>query len=90
MDLTKLIKEKVKQDKVLLGYKSVMKLIKSGRPELVVYANNIPEERKKTLEHNTKIANVKIQEYPNDGVNLGLVCGKPFPVSVLAIKRGKK
>jgi large subunit ribosomal protein L30e len=90
MDLTKLIKDKVKQDKVLLGYKSVMRLIKSGRPELVVYANNIPEDRKKILEHNTKIANVKIQEYPNDGVNLGLVCGKPFPVSVLAIKRGKK
>ncbi len=67
-----------------------MKFLKSGRPELIIYANNIPEEKKKTLEHNAKISNIKIQEYPNDGVNLGLVCGKPFPVSVLAMKRGKK
>ncbi len=89
MDLTKLIKEKVKQKKVLLGYKTVMKFLKNGRPALIIYANNIPEEKKKTLEHNAKISNVKIQEYPKDGVNLGLICGKPFSVSFLAIKRGK-
>jgi len=90
MDLTKRIKEKVKQKKVLLGYKTVMKFLKSGRPELIIYANDIPEEKKKTLDHNAEISNVKIQEYPNDGVNLGLVCGKPFPVSVLAMKRDKR
>lgn len=90
MDLTKLIKEGVKQKKVLLGYKSVMKFLKSGRPELIIHANNIPEEKKKSLEHNAKISNVEIKEYPNDGINLGLVCGKPFSVSVLAIKRRKK
>jgi len=88
MDLTKLIKEKIKKKKILLGYNTVMKFLKSGRPELIIYANNFPEEKKKILKHNAQISNVKIEEYPNDGVNLGLVCGKPFPVSVLAIQRG--
>jgi len=90
MDISKLIKEKIKQDKVLLGYKSVMKSLKSSRPELIVYANNLPDDRKKMIEHNAKISNVEIKEYPNDNVNLGLVCGKPFSVSILAIKRSKK
>ncbi len=90
MNIEKLIKERVKQDKILLGYKSVIKSLKSSRPEIIVYANNLPEDRKKIVEHNAKISNVEIKEYPNDSVNLGLVCGKPFPVSVLAIKRSKK
>ena len=90
MTIEKTIKEKMKQEKVLLGYKSVMKSLKTSRPEVIVYANNLPDERRKMLEHNAKISNVEIKEYPNDSVNLGLVCGKPFSVSVLAIKRSKK
>jgi len=90
MDITKLIKTKVKEKKVILGYRIVIKFIKTGHPELIVFANNIPEEKRRMIEHNAKIAKIEIKEYPNDGVNLGLVCGKPFPVSVLAIKRSKK
>ena len=90
MDIIKLIREKTKENKVILGYNTVMKSIKSGHPELIVIANNLPEDKKRIIEHNAKVAKVKFEEYPNDGVNLGLVCGKPFPVGVLAIKRSKK
>jgi len=90
MDLTDIIKAKTKENKVILGYNTVMKLIKTGNPELIVIANNFPDDKRKTVEHNAKIANVELKEYPNDGVNLGLVCGKPFAVGVLAIKRSKK
>lgn len=90
MDITKIIKSKTKEKKIILGYKTVIKLMKSGRPELIIYANNFPEEKKKTIDRNAKISKVEVKEYPNDGVNLGLVCGKPFPVGVLAIKRSKK
>ena len=90
MELEKLIKERLKENKIALGFNTVMKSLKSGDPELIVYANNIPEDRKKTIEHNAQISNVEIKEYPGDNVNLGILCGKPFPVSVLAIKRSKK
>lgn len=90
MELTKLIKERIKQDKVIIGYKTVIKSLKSSHPELVVVASNIPDDKRKMIELNTKTSKVQVKEYPNDGVNLGLLCGKPFSVSVLAIKRGKK
>jgi len=90
MDLAKLIKTKVKENKITLGYRTVIKSIKTGRPELIVFSNDIPEEKRRMIEHNAKIAKIEIKEYPSDGVNLGLVCGKPFPVSVLVIKRSKK
>ena len=90
MDLEKTIKENLKEDKVIIGFKSVIKILKKGSPQMIVLANNIPEENKKMIIHNAQISNVEIKEYQNDSVNLGLVCGKPFPVSVLAIKRSKK
>jgi len=90
MELAKLIKEKIKHDKVVIGYKTVIKSLKSDRPELVVLASNTPEDKKKMIELNAKISKVQVKEYPKDSVDLGLLCGKPFSVSVLAIKRGKK
>jgi large subunit ribosomal protein L30e len=90
MELTDLIKEKSKENKLIIGYDTVMKFIKNENPELVILANNFPDDKKKIIEHNAKLAKVEVKEYPNDSVNLGLVCGKPFSIGVLAIKRTKK
>ncbi len=90
MELTKLIKEKIKQKKIIIGYKTVIKSLKNTHPELVIFAANIPSDKKKMIELNAKISKVQVKEYPKDSIGLGLLCGKPFSVSVLAIKRGKK
>jgi len=86
MELKKIIQEAVKNEKAILGYRRVMKAIKMGNVKLVVMANNIPREMKENVEHNAKIGNVEVKTFKNDSVNLGLICGKPFSVSVLAIK----
>ena len=90
MELEKLIKEKTKKGRVLLGFKSVIKSLKTEKPELVVVASNIPVDKKKMIEQNAKISKVQVREYKKDNVNLGLLCGKPFSVSALAVKRSKK
>jgi len=90
MELEKLIKEKTKEGKILLGFKTVIKSLKSSKPELVVVANNIPDDKRKIVELNAKVSKVQVKEYKKDNVSLGLLCGKPFSVSVLAVKRGKK
>lgn len=90
MEITKLIKTRLKQNKIILGYNTVMKSIKTSHPEIIVFANNFPEEKRRMIKHNAKIIKIEVKEYSKDSVNLGLVCGKPFPVGVLAIKRSKK
>lgn len=90
MDVTKLIKASVKENKIVLGFENVMKILKIGKPSLIVYANNLPNNKIKEIEYNAKNSNVEVKKYPKDGVDLGLVCGKPFPVGSLAIKGGKK
>jgi len=90
MELETLIKEKIKQNKIIIGYKTVIKSLKNDHPELIVIAANTPADKKKMIEHNAKISKIQVKEYSKDSVDLGLLCGKPFSVSVLAIKRGKK
>lgn len=90
MELTNLIKTKIKQNKVTFGYKNVIKLTKTQKPELIIIVKNFPKDKRRILEYNAKISKIEIKEYSDDGINLGLLCGKPFPISVLAIKRSKK
>ena len=77
----------LKEKKVVIGYKQVLRQIKIGNPKIIVYANNLPKEKLEELEHNTKIGNIKTYKFSKDSIELGLVCKKPFSVSVLAIKR---
>lgn len=86
MDLSNLIREKVKRKEVVIGYNNVIKLLKTGKPRMIVISNNIPSDKKDVIIHNAKLSKVEIKEFDNDSVSLGLVCGKPFSVSVLAIK----
>ena len=81
-DVTKLIRE----GEITYGYKEVMRMIKNGRGKLVVMANNIPENRKKEIEHNAKISGIKIEVFDGSSRKLGLLCGKPYPISVLVVE----
>jgi large subunit ribosomal protein L30e len=87
MNITKIIKDAIKEDKAILGYNRVIKSIKTQKPKVIIYANNIPKSKLENIIYNTNLAKIETMKYENDGMNLGLVCGKPFSVSVLAIKR---
>lgn len=90
MGIVERIKSGVKDNKIIMGYERVLTEIKTKRPTLVIYANDLPDEKRREIEHNAKVAKVRLEKYPDDGISLGLVCGKPFPVGVLAIKKGSK
>ena len=90
MDLKKIIKDAVKENRVILGYDRSIKEIKTKRPKIVIYANNIPKDKLDNIIHNANLAKIDAKEYQDDNVNLGLVCGKPFSVSVLAVKGSER
>jgi large subunit ribosomal protein L30e len=86
MSLTDIILDAIKQKRVLFGYRQSIKEIKSGKPELIVIAKNIPENLRKEIEHNAKIFNLKMEVFEGSSKDLGALCGKPFPISTLVIK----
>lgn len=76
----------LKENKVIIGYKESIDFIKSNKPKLVVMTKNIPENMRKEIEHNAKIFGLEVIIFDGSSKELGVVCGKPFPISTLVIK----
>ena len=86
MAVTEEIQSAVKSGKAIIGFKESIKFIKNDAPRLVVMAKNIPEEMRKELEHNAKIGGIKLEIFNGSSKDLGIIVGKPFPVSTISVK----
>ena len=85
-DINKAIRLVVKTGKVTFGFKETLEALRGGKTKLVVYANNIPEEKKKRLQDFSKFYETPQLQYAGSGIDLGVVCGKPFNISAVAVK----
>ncbi|MEK6843342.1 MAG: 50S ribosomal protein L30e [Candidatus Micrarchaeota archaeon] len=85
MDLNKAIRMVVDTGKVELGSDKAKKIALMGTAKLLVLANNIPKHSLNDLEHYAKLSNLPIIEYKGNSLELGTICGKPFPVSAITI-----
>lgn len=86
MALEETIQSAIKSNKIIIGYNETINYIKTNSPKLIIIANNLTINMKKELEHNVKISKMKLEVFNGTSRELGIVCGKPFPVSTLAIK----
>ena len=79
------LKKLLKLDKIILGTDRTLKLLKLGTADRVFLSSNCPEEVKKDIEYYAKLSNVPLiyLKQPND--ELGILCKKPYPVSVLSV-----
>lgn len=85
MDLNKAIRFAVDTGKVELGTEKAKKLALLGGAKLIMLATNIPKNALRDIEHYSKLSNVPIIEFRGTSIELGTICGKPFPVSVLSV-----
>jgi len=86
MSLEETIQSANKTGNVIIGYRESKKYIKLNSAKLIVMANNIPEKMRREVEHNAKIAGVKVEVFTGDSKQLGVFCGKPYPIAVLVVK----
>ncbi len=84
--LTEEIQSAVKRGKAVLGYRESVRFLKTNRPQAVVVAQNVAGSIRNEIEHNAKVSNVKFEIFDGNSRELGIACGKPFPVSVIAIE----
>jgi large subunit ribosomal protein L30e len=90
MDATKEIRRAVDTGKVSFGYDSCRKNILKGAGEMVIVCANLPHNSKEALKHLAEVEGKKFFEFPENGLVLGSVCGKPFVVSaMLVLDKGK-
>ena len=84
--LSEEIQSAIKANNAILGYRRSIKFIKLNQAKLIVMANNIPEQVKSEMEHVAKLSDSRFEIFNGSSKDLGVFCGKPFPISVLTIK----
>ena len=80
------LRNAVDTGKVIYGTKKTIKEALIGEPKIIIVSNNIENIKKKQLEYYSKLLDIKFIEYPENGFELGSVCGKPFNISALTVK----
>ena len=86
MDLNKALRLAIDTGKVHLGSKQSSKAADSGNAKLIILASNCPE----TTVNFVKGGKIPVHSFSGNNSTLGAACGKPFPVSVVAILDGGK
>ena len=85
MDLNDEIQNAIKSKRVVIGFRGSIKAVKTGSPKIVVIASNLPPEMKKEIESGLKSEKTRLEIFNGSSRDLGVLCGKPFPVAALAI-----
>ena len=71
--------------KVQLGSKAAVRELRRGRAKLAIVSSNCPREARETINIYGKLSETPVMEHPKDSIDLGTLCGKPFPVSAIVI-----
>ncbi len=78
-DINKALRSTLSTGKVLIGTKQTIDAVKNNKAKAVVVSSSCPEQ---TL---NQIKGIPIIRVPESSVELGSACGKPFPITVMAI-----
>ena len=71
--------------KVQVGSKASVRELRRGRAKLAIVSSNCPREARETIQNYVRLGEIPLMEHPKDSVDLGTLCGKPFPVSAMVI-----
>lgn len=80
MDITRALKTAASSGDVRFGLAETRRSVEKREARMVVLASNCPD--KGSFEG---LQGIKLLAYPGTNVELGAACGKPFPISALAI-----
>jgi large subunit ribosomal protein L30e len=75
----------IKTGKVDLGENKVLSALLTGSPKLVLISGNCPNELKERVVYYSMLSATPCHTAEENSIEVGSVCGKPFPVSVLAV-----
>jgi large subunit ribosomal protein L30e len=84
--MTEELRNAIKENNVIIGANQAIKSIKLKKAKSVFVASNCPDNIKNDLEHYSKLSGIKFEKFDGTAKQLGVLCGKPFSVAVLAIK----
>lgn len=83
------IRKLLAQKKIIIGAERTIKELKRGGIAKVYASQNCAPAAKADLAHYCKIAGIELVELPATSAELGILCKKPFSISVLGAVKAK-
>ncbi|MGQ9759077.1 MAG: 50S ribosomal protein L30e [Candidatus Methanomethylicaceae archaeon] len=84
MDLSKELKVAIGTGKVEIGYRVSLKALSKKKAKLVVMASNAPEPLSSRVKQAAG-TEVPLYVFPGSSWDLGSICGRPYPVTTIAV-----
>jgi large subunit ribosomal protein L30e len=78
-DINKVLRSVLSTGKVVIGSRQTLAAARNGKAQVVVLAANCLHETADEMKA------VPVINYPGTGVDLGVACGKAFPIAALAV-----
>lgn len=83
--LTTAVRLAVESGKVQYGARTGIAASILGKAKLFVLASNTPADTRQKIEAYSKASDIPLIDFEGTTMELGSVCGRPFPVSVLSV-----
>lgn len=87
-DLKDDISSVIKTGKVVIGSKRAIKTLLIGNPKLIILSSNCPDNVREEIIYYSRLSEIPYSIIKDDSIELGSICGKPFPVSAIGIVGG--
>jgi len=85
MDINKAIRLAVDTGKVEFGTRSTVRNTLNGKAKLIIIARNCPKKFKDDVLNYSKTSGINIYQFSGNSLELGSLCGKPFPIAIMSI-----
>jgi large subunit ribosomal protein L30e len=83
--LSSAVRLAVESGKVEFGSRSAIRALLTGESKAVIIAKNAPKILKEDTRKYGHLSNIPVIDFDGSSRELGSVCGKPFPVLMLAV-----
>jgi len=79
------LKEAIESKKIIIGKERTLKLLRKGSLQHVYIASNCPKNVKGDVSHYSNLFNIPISQLKENNEELGILCKKPFAISIIAV-----
>lgn len=85
MEVVEDLKKLLAADKLVLGTAETLKLLRKGKLQKIFLASNCDAAVKGDIERYCKMGNVEFVEIAQTNEEIGVLCRKPFAISVVGV-----
>ncbi len=77
------LKKAVKEENLVFGTERTLKMIRNRKAKKVFLSSNCDEKVREDIKRYCKLSGVEIDELKENNEEVGIICKKPFSISVL-------